>query len=151
MVEYRKPDGTNQIIDLIGADPEVGSEFPMPHVRGSRSTIDPDGVLIESTSSTLLGIGTGEIEISGQRAHVVGEIAGFSSFLGAPYVFCSYNAAVRYLGVRSDDPEFILLRVKDGYSVERVQRSLQVRMPEVDVLTREQFQRHSKIYWVTQT
>src|SRR5689334_15147052 len=96
MVEYRKPDGTHQVIDLIGADPEVGKDFPMPYVRDSRAVIDPDGVVIESTSAGLLGIGTGDIEINRLRVHVLGKVAGFSSFLGTPYVFTSFNAGVRY-------------------------------------------------------
>ena len=151
MVEYRKPDGTHQIIDLIGADPEVGPVFPMPYVRESRAAIDPDGVLIEKTSAGLLGIGTGEIEINRLRVHVVGEVGGFSSFLGTPYVFTSYNAAIRYLGLQQDDPRFIVVRVQNGYSVEQVKQNLQARMPELDIFTHDEFRRHSQIYWLSQT
>ncbi len=151
MVEYRKPDGTNQIIDLIGADPGVGSTFPMPYVPGSRGAIDPDAVVIESTSAGLLGIGTGEIEINRLRAHVAGEVGGFDSFLGTPYVFTSYNAAVKYLRLPEGDPKFILVRVQDGYPIEQVKRDLQAHMPEVNVLTRDEFRLNSQIYWVSQT
>jgi putative ABC transport system permease protein len=151
MVEYRKPDGTNQIIDLIGADPEVGRRFPMPYVRGSQTALDPEGVLVENTSASLLGIGTGEMEINRLRVHVVGEVADFNSFLGTPYVFTSYNAAVRYLGLQNDDPKFILVRVQKGYSIEQVRSALAARMPEVDVFSREQFKLHSQIYWLSQT
>jgi putative ABC transport system permease protein len=151
MVEYTKPDGTHQIIDLVGADREVGRGFPIPYVKGSHDAIDPDGVIIESASASLLGIGTGEIEINHLHTNVVGEVGGFDSFLGTPYVFTSYNAAIKYLGLRSDDPKFILVHVQDGYSLEKVKQELKARMPEVDVFTRAEFKRQSQIYWLSQT
>jgi len=152
MVQYRRPDGTHQVVALVGADPNVGPSFPVPYATGSRGVIEPDGVLIDRTSAQLLGVDrSSEIEINKMRAHLIGEVEGFGSFTGTPYVFASYTDAARYIGLRPEEAMYVLLRLNAGYSAERVKRSLQERLPEVDVLTRAEFARRSQIYWITQT
>jgi putative ABC transport system permease protein len=139
------------MVALVGADPGVGGSFPVPFVRGSQRVLEPDGILIDRTSSAVLGAGRSEIAINQRRAHVIGEVQGFSSFLGCPYVFTSYRDAARYIGLRPEESMYILLRLLPGYSIDRVQRELQSRLPDVDVLTRDEFARRSRIYWVTRT
>ena len=152
MVQYRRPDGTHQVVSLVGADPNVGSSFPVPYATGSKGVIEPDGVLIDRTSAELLGAGhSSEIEINNMRAHLIGEVEGFGSFTGTPYVFASYTDAARYIGLRPEEAMYIVLRLNAGYSPELVKRKLQERLPEVDVLTRSEFARRSQIYWVSQT
>jgi putative ABC transport system permease protein len=152
MAMYRKPDGRHQMIALVGADPEVGASFPVPFVHGSRGVLEPDGILVDRSGADLLEIaGPGEIEINNRRAHLVGEVEGFSSFLGSPYVFTSYVDAARYLGLRADEAMYILIRLRAGFPIEQVKRQLQTRLPDVDVLTREEFARRSQIYWISQT
>src|SRR5258707_12688889 len=46
---------------------------------------------------------------------------------------------------------YIVLRVSKGSSVSDVKQSLQKRLPEVDVLTREEFAHKSRMYWVIKT
>ena len=46
---------------------------------------------------------------------------------------------------------YILLRVGKEYSVSDVQQNLRRRLPEVDVLTREEFAHKSRMYWVIKT
>jgi putative ABC transport system permease protein len=150
MAEYRKPDGRHQMVALVGADPEVGAAFPVPYVRGARGVIEPAGVLVDRSGAELLGA-SGEIEINQRRAHVVGEVDGFSSFLGCPYVFTSYSDAARYIGLSPEESMYILVTLRQGYAPAAVKRQLQARLPDVDVLTRAEFARRSQIYWVSQT
>jgi putative ABC transport system permease protein len=151
MVQYRRPDGTHQVVTLVGADPNVGPSFPIPYAAGG-NVVEPDGVLIDRTSEPLLGVGrSAEIEINKMRAHLIGEVEGFGSFIGTPYVFASYTDAARYIGLRPEEAMYILLRLNPGYSPEVVKRKLQERLPEVDVLTRTEFARRSQIYWISQT
>ncbi len=153
MAEYRRPDGTHQMVALVGADPEVGSAFPVPYLDGGRSgVLDPDGILIDRSNAVLLGSGgQGEVEINRRRAHVAGEVNGFSSFLGCPYVFASYTDAARYVNLRPEEAMYILIRLRKGYLPADVKRQLQARLPDVDVLTRAEFARRSQIYWISQT
>lgn len=152
MAEYRKPGGAHQLIALVGADPEAGAAFPVPYVRGSRAVMEPDGVLVDASNVALLDASSNpEIQINRRRAHVAGQVQGFSSFLGCPYVFASYADAVRYMGLEADESMYILLRLLPGYSVERVKRQVQARLPDVDVLTRDEFAHRSQIYWISKT
>jgi len=151
MAEYRKPNGEHQMIALVGADPEAGREFPIPYVRSSR-VLDPDGILVDVSNTSLLNArNNSEIEINRQRAHITGEVQGFSSFLGCPYVFTSYTDAARYMRLQPDESMYILLRLLPGYSVEEAKRRLQARLPDVDVLTRDEFAHRSQIYWTSKT
>src|SRR5258708_34287819 len=46
---------------------------------------------------------------------------------------------------------YVLLRVSKEYSVSDVQKNLRQRLPEVDILTREEFAHKSRMYWVIKT
>src|SRR5262249_9038510 len=59
--------------------------------------------------------------------------------------------AARYIGLGPDDGMYVVLRVAPQYSVPEVRRSLQRRLPEVDVLTREEFAHKSRMYWMVKT
>jgi putative ABC transport system permease protein len=91
------------------------------------------------------------VEINGQRANIDHEVQGFGGFLGVPALFTSYRNATHYLGFRAGDGMYVLARVADGQSVMGVKRQLTERLPEVDVLTREEFARKARWYWVIKT
>jgi len=46
---------------------------------------------------------------------------------------------------------YVLLRVAPGFSIADVQRGLKLRLPNVDVLTREEFSGKARRYWLTKT
>jgi putative ABC transport system permease protein len=150
--EFRKRGGLHQIVALIGADPDTGSKLPVPIIAGS-TALEIDGVLIDSSATTLLNISTfpWETEINGRRARVVHQVDGFSSFLGSPYVFTSYENAAQYIGFGSEDAMYILIRLKPGFVPTEVKRVLQSRMPDVQVWTKGEFSRQARNYWLQQT
>ena len=151
--EYRKPSGSHQLIALVGADPEAGSRFPVPQVAGARGVLEPDAVLVDQSGAALLDVDAVpvEAEINGRRARVLGTIRGFSSFLGSPYVFAAYQDGARYLGLGPEKATYILLRLRKGFAGPGVKRTLQTRLPHVDIWTREEFARRSQTYWLAQT
>lgn len=151
IASFKKPDGSEQLVTLIGSD-AAGQKFPVPRLSGG--AIQPDAVLIDSSTVGQLNVRgrlPAAIEINGQRANVVGEVSGFSSFLGTPYVFTSYNNALHYAEGHRQDAAFVLVRVHSGTSPEVVKRRLQERFPNVDVWTRSEFARRAQVYWSSQT
>jgi putative ABC transport system permease protein len=148
--EYKKPGGAHQPVALVGADPTAGRGFPVPQVGGAA---EPDTLFVDESNREVLSLDALplETEINRRRARVVGTVSGFSSFLGCPYVFASYNDASRYLGVGPEEAMYLLFRLAPGMSAHTVKRELQARLPEVDVWTREEFAQRSRLYWIAQT
>jgi putative ABC transport system permease protein len=50
-----------------------------------------------------------------------------------------------------EEAMYILLRIGKGYPVSEVQQSLKQRLPEVDVLTHDEFAHKSRVYWTIKT
>jgi putative ABC transport system permease protein len=152
-VEFRKTGGRHQVVALVGADPEVGSRFPVPHIAGQPNAILPDSVLVDHSTRELLSVDQLplNVEINGRRARVTGEIEGFSSFLGSPYVFTSYREATRYMKMGPEDAMYLVARTAPGRSIEEVKAGIQAHFPEVDVWTRAEFADRARRYWLSQT
>jgi len=150
---YRKPDGEHQTVVLVGADPNVGSRFPLPYFANSRRALEPEAIVVDESNTDSLGVRTfpTHIEINGRRAHVSGEVRGFASFLGSPYIFTSYDDAAKYSNLGPEEAVYLILRVTKNYDIVSVKEHLAARLPEVDVWTQDEFGRRSKLYWVTQT
>jgi putative ABC transport system permease protein len=115
--------------------------------------LSPDAILYDASDRQLIEAASlpAEVEINGHRANIEREVEGFGGFLGVPSLFTSYRNAARYLGFGSEDGMYVLLRVGKEYSVSDVEQSLRQRLPEVDVLTREEFAHKSRMYWVIKT
>ena len=150
---YREPDGQHQTVVLVGADPTVGSRFPLPFLPDSRKALEPDAIVVDESNAHSLGVDTfpTNIEINDRRAHVSGKVQGFASFLGSPYIFTSYEDAARYSKLGPEETVYLILRVTKDYEVASVKGQLMARLPEVDVWTQDEFGRRSKIYWISQT
>lgn len=150
---FRKLDGKQQVVALVGADSNIGKRFPVPELAERPENVSPESVIYDESDRPVLETVSlpVRVEINGQRANLDQEVHGFGGFLGVPALFTSYRNAARYLGFRAENGMYILARVGKGYSVADVQRSLAERLPEVDVLTREEFARKSRWYWVIKT
>jgi putative ABC transport system permease protein len=150
---FRKLDGKQQVVALVGADSNIGKRFPVPELAEGRANVSPQSVIYDESDRPVLETVSlpARVEINGQRATVDHEIQGFGGFLGVPALFTSYRNAFQYLGLSPEQGMFILARVANGYSVTNVQRRLRERLPEVDISTREEFARKSRWYWVIKT
>lgn len=150
---YRKLNGQQQVVALVGADPNLGKRFPVPELTERSNEVSPESVTYDESDRAVLetvSLPT-RVEINGHRAKIEREVHGFGGFLGVPVLFTSYRNAARYLGIDQQDGMYIVARVAKGYSVAEVQQSLKQRLPEVDVLTRQQFAHKSRMYWMTKT
>src|SRR6202045_1504140 len=150
---YRKPNGKQQVVALVGADSNLGKHFPVPDLAETTENRSLDSILYDASDRDLIEVASlpAEVEINGHRANMEHEIEGFGGFLGVPSLFTSYRNAARYLGFAPEDGMYILLRVGKEYSVSDVQQNLRQHLPEVDVLTREEFAHKSRMYWVIKT
>lgn len=150
---YRKLNGQQQVVALVGADPNLGKRFPVPRMTERSNEISPESVTYDESDRGVLETVSlpARAEINGHRAKIEREVHGFGGFLGVPVLFTSYRNAARYLGFDQQDGMYIVARVAKGYSAVQVQQSLQQRLPEVDVLTRQQFAHKSRVYWMTKT
>src|ERR1700716_356548 len=150
---YRTPNGTQQVIALVGADPNVGKHFPVPNTSESAEETSPEAVLYDVSDRKQMDLTTlpAEVEINRHRASIEREIEGYGAFLGVPFLFTSYRNATRYMGFGPEDAMYILLRVGNGYAVSDVRQKLRQRLPEVDVLTQNEFAQKSRTYWTMKT
>jgi putative ABC transport system permease protein len=153
VVQFQKPDGDHQLVSLIGADPGVGSTFPRPRLSAAGGVAEPDSLLVDESNARLLQVSEKptDVEVNQLRARVVGEITGFGSFLGSPYVFTSYRDAARYIQLRPEYTMFILAHIQPDANVDSVKAALRTRLPNLDVWSREEFSQRARTYWITQT
>lgn len=150
---YRTPIGKQQVVALVGADPSVGKRFPVPDSHESAGQMSPDAVLYDASDRKQIEVDTlpAEVEINRHRASIEREIQGYGAFLGVPFLFTSYRNAIRYMGFGSDQAVYILLRVDKSYPLSQVQKDLKEKLPEVDVLTQDEFAYKSRMYWTIKT
>ncbi len=152
-VQIRKADGVRQQVLLVGADTEAGPKFPVPHMSGDSGPLAPDALVIDRSNAKLLDVShlPSELEANDLHARVIAETSGFSSFIGSPYVFTSYDDAAKYIGLGPEETMFLLLRLKPGVPVGVVERSLRTRFPNVDVWSRRAFSWRARWFWISQT
>jgi putative ABC transport system permease protein len=153
VISFKKQDGSEQLVSLIGSE-AAGSNFPVPLLARDSNVIEPDALLIDESARELLKVRESfpaGVEINGRRANVIGELSGYSSFLGTPYVFTSYSDGARYADLRTNETMFILVRLRAGADREQVKRDLRGRLPGADIWTRAEFSRRAQIYWSSQT
>jgi len=150
---YRKPSGKQQVVALVGADPNVGERFPIPRVHGSAEQASPDSVAYDESDQNVVEVSAlpEQVEINRRRARIEEKLEGFGGFLGVPSLFTSYQNARRYLEFGPDDGMYVLVRVAPPYSIAETRARLSERFPEVDVLTRDEFAHKSRMYWMMKT
>ena len=149
---WKKPDGAQQTVILVGADSEP-TRFPMPTATPGSAAMIPDAVVVDESDLDLLGLAAlpADVEIGNRHARVARAASGFGSFIGSPYVFTTHRAAADYAGLGAETTTFLLVRVEPGREIADVIAGLRAALPEVDVWSREEFARRSRAHWVLQT
>ena len=153
-VDWRKPDGGTELVILVGCVTSSGMGLPWNLSQGSIDLLNqPDSVLVDALYAAKLGIGRigDAVEIRGRKARVVGLTDGIRTFTQSPYVFTSYNNALKYSDVRDGDESYVLVRLADGASLDEVQADLRRQIPTADVLTSAEFAQKTRNYWVYTT
>src|SRR5258708_22065009 len=105
---YRTPDGTQQVVALVGADPNVGKRFPIPNMADSAEETSPEAVFYDVNDRKQIGVSSlpAEVEINRHRASIERAIEGYRAFFGVPFLFSSLRNATRYMGFGAEDTLF---------------------------------------------
>jgi len=90
-------------------------------------------------------------ELNGHRVFIAGYVTGMASFTPTPYVFTSYEAALDFTRLSDEWTSFVMVRCEPGADVDRVRSALAARIPDVEVLKKEEFAGRCWRYWVMGT
>jgi putative ABC transport system permease protein len=90
-------------------------------------------------------------EILGRRFRIVGTTEEAASFTTTPIVFMDYRNAQELQEQLRGNTTYVLVKLAPGADAAAVQAELKRRLPYNDVLTREEWARQSRDYWVKST
>lgn len=151
---WKKPQGGRESVEIVGFDPGSGLARPWNVAAGGMAALRlPDTVAVDRLYFRKLGIaGVGEaVEIGDRRARVVAETTGVRSFTTSPYIFTSYENALRYTGMADGECTYVLVRPVPGVSAEALRQAIHRDVRDVDVFTREEFAGKTRHYWMFTT
>ncbi len=151
---WRKPEGGNKAIVLVGSDWTRGGLKPWNIVAGSDTDLAaPGAVAIDRSYFPDLGIsGVGQnAEINRQRVTVKAVSQGIRAFTTLPYVFTSIAKARQLTGAAPEQSSYVMIRTQPGADIAKVQASLRTRLKDAEVLTHAEFRTRSTNYWLFKT
>jgi len=151
---WKKPDGGNESVALVGVDLASRRAGPWNLVEGRIEDLQQqDAVIVDRLYARKLGVrGIGDtIEINARRARVVGFTQGLRTFTQSPYVFMTHRNALRYSGYRDDETTYLLVTLEPGAEAESVRQAIARRLVTVDVWHTADFARQAQKYWLITT
>ena len=151
---WRKPDGGNESVSMIGFNPATRHGQPWNLVEGSVDDLQQDdAVIIDKLYAKKLGVAAigATVEINSRRARVVGFTEGIRTFTQSPYVFTTHTNAQRFTLFRPDQTTYMLVTLAPGADRDTVRAALQARLGRVDVWPAEAFARQAQQYWLVTT
>ena len=151
---WSKPGGGISTILVIGSDPDAATLVPWNIVEGTLQDLRaPAAILVDKSYLSDLGVhGRGATaEINGARANVYVLSEGIRSFTTIPYVFMTLREARKLLAINSGDATYLLVGLSPNSSLEKVRAALQERLPDVEVLTHDEFRTRGVDNWMFQT
>lgn len=137
MATIKLPNGGAQPITLIGTRLPDLRGGPWNVVAGTpRALSSPDAMIFEDSEREKLGgLNLGDTrEVNQQRVSIVGFTWGLLPF-GPSLAFTEYDTGRRMLEVPSDRLHYVLVGTTPEANIKTVQRELQDRAPEAQVLT----------------
>jgi putative ABC transport system permease protein len=152
--EWKKPAGGSTLSVVVGADADDGAVTPWNIVEGDLSTLSGrDAVFVDRTYLSELGItGVGDTaQIAASRVRVAGLTDGIRSFTVSPFVFTTLSRARSMLAMPSDSTTYILVKTDANVAPETVRDQLRTKLPELEVLTKDEFRKRSLDHWLFAT
>lgn len=149
--QWKKPNGADTGILLVGADLDGGMGVPFKIVAGNLEDLrQPDAVMVEELYKDKLGISKiGEtVEIRGFRAKVVGFTRGVRSFTTSPPVFTTFKNAQNFFGLPEDQTLYLVVKAKQEVDLETLKTELKNAVADVDVYTRDEWTSKQRNYWM---
>lgn len=151
---WRKPSGGATTILLVGSDWYDGGLKPWNLVEGTLEDIRaPSAVAADKSYFQELGISKVDdtAEINGTKVRVAAVTKGIRSFTTLPYIFTTRERAQQLIGASAQQSSYTLVRVEPGADPVKVRDELAKRLPDAEVLLRDDFRQRSLDYWLFQT
>ncbi len=152
--DWKKPDGLQESVEIIGFETEKSMGGPWNYVRGSNAMLDlKDAIIIDQLYMEKLGVSRlGEhVEINQKKARVAGYTRGIRSFTTSPFVFAALETASHYTHLEPDEFTYLLVKGKDGVHPKALKAALLRNINHVDVYTTEEFSEMTRKYWMFNT
>ncbi len=151
---WRKQNGGATTVLLVGSDWSNGGFKPWNVIEGDVDQLyAPGAVAVDKTYFKDLDVsGLGDpAEINGQTVSVQAVTKGIRSFTTMPYVFTTLKRAQSMLRSGENQSSYVLVKLEPDADVDAVQKQLQERLPDVEVLKRGTFRSRSINYWLFHT
>ena len=149
--QWRLPGGTTTPVFIVGSELQGFGLRPWSLVGGRVDDLSvPGAVAIDQYYFERLGVSeTGaSAEIRDQKVQLMAVTKGIRSFTTTPYVFANVDRARLYTGMLPNKASYFLVRVSPGSEVGKVGRQLQESLPDVEVLTADEFRSRSRNFWL---
>ncbi len=146
--------GGTESVQIIGFDTESGVGGPWRMKEGNIKDVKVgNSIIIDESSLRRLGVKLGDkVEIFDKQTEIVGISQGVRSFTTYPIAFTSYKTAKKISRIMEDNQTtFVLVKLELGVNANEVVEKLREKMSGVDVYTKEQFSRKTRMYWSIQT
>lgn len=149
------PDGTQELVEIIGYDPKAPVGGPWEMARGAAQDVDSgDKIIVDESAGQRLGelrIGS-SWDVNDRPLVLVGLSRGAKTFTTAPIVFTSYNLAQEMTpGISHQAAAYIAIKLRNAKDSERVAAALRRELKENEVLTTATFVDRTVFYWTIET
>ena len=156
--QWRTSEGRQEIVQIVGVESNSKLGLPWAMAEGEPDCVrHDDGVIIDVSdrrrfgkNHQLLDIGD-TAEILSTRARVAGFSKGVRSFTTFPYVFTTHKRALENTAVEEGQTKALVIKAAPGVSLKALQEQLRVRLPELDVWTKQEFAKSCRNYWLFST
>ena len=113
----------------------------------------PDTVAIDQSYFPDLGIKgvNNHAEINGVDIEVAATTRRIRSFTTLPFVFTSIENSRRLSGAEQNQATYERVLLAPGADPQKVKTEILARLPDVEVLTQDEFRKRSQSYWLFQT
>lgn len=152
--DWKKPDGGQESIELIGYETNKGMGGPWNIVGGAEGLLDlRNGVIADQLYMEKLGVEKlgDKVEINNRQARVVGFTRGIRSFTTSPFVFASFQTAYTHTHLNQDQFTYILAKGENDLPPTALKESIIRHTRDVDAYTTEEFSRKTQGYWMFNT
>ncbi|MEW6381802.1 MAG: ABC transporter permease [bacterium] len=150
----QKQGGTEQV-EIVGYNPDTGVGGPWKMKAGCAEAVKNGNFAIVDESA-MKRIGQTQVgdyrEVLWRRLQIAGISQGVKSVTTAPIIFTSYQYAQKLVGMLGPDSTvFIIAKALPGYSVDEVIQNLKRRLKGVDIYSKWDFSRRTRMYWTIET
>jgi putative ABC transport system permease protein len=152
--EMTLPRGGFETVLIVGVERARRLGEAWNFVEGTaKSILQNDGIVVDVCEADKLDHpSVGELrEVGRNRARIVAQTQGIVNFLVTPYVFTTYDRALKFLKRPADRCSYILVQLEPGADPREVCAGIKQRLPEVEAFPKSVYSRISVNFWLTRT